>query len=274
MVKCPLCGGETATPVLSVTDPDNYLDLIGKKYETADRYWARCDSCGHLHNSVRLSSAELGDLYDRFRDQEWRQETPDQYFDRITSLPADQSENFQKVELIVGLLGSLEVTDAKRSMIDIGCGGGVLIDTFKRRLADGWSFFGVEPTASFAELAGRRTGAKVVNDGYRSGLFGGTKFDLATCCQVLEHLDTPREFLSQIRRDLRDGARLYLEVPDESDFQTLPAGHDRFMAQHVSYFGKSLLWKLLEEQGFAIRHSDVVKTVRGRNNLWFLAEAV
>lgn len=272
-VKCPLCGSNSATSILSVTGPDRYLNMIAKSHETVERFWARCDRCGHLHNSVRLTSAELRNLYDRFRDREWRQETPDQYFDRISSLPADQSENFQKVELILSLLGVLKVNDEKRLMIDIGCGGGVLIDMFQRRLASGWSFFGVEPTASFAELAGRRTGANVVNDSYRSGLFGKTQFDLATCCQVLEHLVNPREFLSHIRRDLRYGARLYLEVPDESDLQTLPNDHDRFMSQHVSYFGRSVLWKLMEEEGFTIKHSGVVKTVRGRNNLWFLAEA-
>lgn len=271
--NCPLCGGSSATKFFKVHGPDHYLDLIGKDYESLARFWIRCDECTHRHNSVRLSIDELRVLYDRFRDQEWRQETPDQYFDRITSLPTSQSENSRKVDLILSLLRELEAGGQGRRMIDIGCGGGVLIDAFKRRLVNDWSFFGVEPTNSFAELAARRTGANVVNDNYRSGLFGLAKFDLATCCQVLEHLEKPREFLSQIRLDLREGAWLYLEVPDESDFETLPADHDRFMAQHISYFGTDRLQRMLEAQGFVIGHSGVLKTVRGRNNLWFLAAA-
>jgi len=272
-VKCPLCGSDSATRVLNVSGPDPYLDLIGRKYEPLARFWVRCDRCGHLHNSVRLSGEELETLYDRFRDEAWRKESPDQYFDRITSLSPDQSENHQKVDLILSLLDDRRATDTGQLMIDIGCGGGVLIETFQRRLSDTWSFFGIEPTSSFAELAHRRTGATVINANYQSSLFGETKFDLATCCQVLEHLSDPGDFLTQIRMDLRDGASLYLEVPDESDFRSLPANHDRFMAQHVSYFGKALLQRLLEDRGFSIEHSGVHRTVRGRNNLWFLASA-
>jgi len=270
---CPLSGGSSATKFFKVHGPDHYLDLIGNDYESLARFWVRCDECGHRHNSVRLGFDELRVLYDRFRDQEWRKETPDQYFDRITSLPFDQSDNSQKVALILSKFGGLPESATTQSMIDIGCGGGVFINTLRSQLGDRWSFFGVEPNTSFAELAARRTGANVVNDNYRSGLYGLAKFDLATCCQVLEHLEKPCEFLSQIRLDLREGAWLYLEVPDESDFETLPADHDRFMAQHISYFGTDRLQRMLEAQGFVIGHSGVLKTVRGRNNLWFLAAA-
>jgi len=256
-----------------VLGPDHYLDLIGRNYESAARYWVRCDECGHRHNSVRLSTQEIRTLYDRFRDQDWRKETPDQYFDRITSLPFYQSENSQKVALILSRLGALSDRVEMQSMIDIGCGGGVLLNSFESRLGDRWALFGVEPTRSFAELAARRTRATVVNATYRSGLFGNIKFDLATCCQVLEHIEDPTTFVTEIRNDLAPEGWLYLEVPDESDFDVLPDGHDRFMAQHISYFGVTVLKKLLEDNDFVINHTGVYRTVRGRNNLWFLAVA-
>lgn len=255
-----------------VTSDDHYLDLIGKSYATSRRQWFRCVTCGHVHNSVRLTDSELEQLYKRFRDQEWRNETPDEYFDRITSLPLTESENSKKMDIIeewtrIGQRSS-------GSALDVGCGGGVLIETMRRRLHGNWSFFGVEPTSSFAELASRRTGAHVVNSNYQSGIFGAQKFELITCCQVLEHLGAPNQLLSDVRSDLAGDGYFYLEVPDISDFETLPDGHDRFMAQHVSYFSEPVLRAALEQSGFNVVQQGVATTVRGRNNLWFVSQAL
>jgi len=139
VVKCPLCGSEAATSELIVSGLDHYLDLIGREYGTTDRYWARCVDCGHLHNSVRLSAAELKILYHRFRDQDWRKESPDEYFDRITSLPVTESENSKKMEIIEEWtkIGQRSSGNA----LDIGCGGGVLIETMRRRLRGNWGFW-------------------------------------------------------------------------------------------------------------------------------------
>ena len=264
-------GGGSSAQVYQVTEPDHYLDLINKAYSTLERSWLKCQQCGHVHNSARLTATELVTLYDRFRDQEWRQETPDQYFDRITQLPLGQSENAKKFGRVCELTGILQ--DEPGALIDIGCGGGVLIHSAQQVLSNSWRLYGVEPTASFAELAARRTNANVICSGYRADLFPGMKFNLALCCQVLEHLDTPIEFLQQIRADLQDGGWLYLEVPDVSDFELLPRGHDRFMVQHVSYFAQSVLQKQLETHGFVVRNVEVERTIRGRNNLAFVAQA-
>lgn len=260
----------------SVAGEDSYLKLLQLTLPDEERWWLRCVICGHFSNSVRLSAAELETLYQKFRDEEWRSESPDQYFDRITSLDPASSENFQKMSLIITELGAAEgggISNTNRRMLDIGCGGGVLLNTAKQFLDADWLFFGVEPTESFAELATRRTGASVVSDDYQHGLFDGLRFGLATCCQVLEHVSTPREFLRSIRLDLEDGGYLYLEVPDVSDFSTLENSHDRFMAQHISYFSSTLLVPLLSDTGFKIWNNGVTSTVRGRNNLWIIAQA-
>jgi 2-polyprenyl-3-methyl-5-hydroxy-6-metoxy-1,4-benzoquinol methylase len=107
---------------------------------------------------------------------------------------------------------------------------------------------------------------------YGSGLFDSAPFSAATCCQVLEHVPDPRSFLAQIRADLDREAWLYLEVPDESDFGTLEINHDRFMSQHISYFSKAVLSQLLEDQGFEVFRWGIARTVRQRNNLWFIAK--
>ena len=267
---CPVCHSRRRHVLRRQTGADTYLELAGVPLGEAVREWQRCSDCGHIFNSIQLEESELERLYERFREEEWRRETPDEYFDRITRLPPEESENLEKAQLIVKNLGS--ELDAGGKLLDIGCGGGVLIDTLQRTFPRGWSFFGVEPTPSFASLAERKTGAQVKCSMYSSGLFDSVSFSAATCCQVLEHVPDPRDFLAEVRADLDSEAWFYLEVPDESDFENLDVNHDRFMSQHISYFSNDVLRRLLESQGFEVLQFGVSKTVRKRNNLWFLAK--
>jgi hypothetical protein len=120
--SCPLCGATAASVIRQVTCADPYLDLIGKSYSSTPREWLRCSNCGHIHNAVRLSAQEVTELYARFRDQEWRNESPDQYFDRVTSLPNAQSENVQKIRVIDEVTGISHRSGGR--VLDVGCGGG------------------------------------------------------------------------------------------------------------------------------------------------------
>lgn len=63
-------------------------------------------------------------------------------------------------------------------------------------------------------------------------------------------------------------------MPDKSDFETLDASHDRFMAQHISYFSDEVLSRLVENAGFEILDRGITRTVRQRNNLWCIAKAI
>jgi len=119
---CPLCGDTTASVVREFASSDNYLDLIGKSYSLTPRRWLRSSSCGLIHNEMRLSAEETAKLYARFRDQEWRNESPDEYFDRITSLPGAQSENVNKMRVIDEVTKISQHSGGR--ILDVGCAGG------------------------------------------------------------------------------------------------------------------------------------------------------
>jgi len=217
-----------------------------------------------------LSDQKLALLYEHFRDVRYRRESPDEYFDRISSLPPSESENHAKIQLIRAHVPSLFM-QSRGECLDIGCGAGLLLARLKVELGPDWSFHGVEPTPEFAEIAARRTGARVVQSSYRRGLVGAP-IDFISCCQVLEHVANPRLFLEDMRCDLAESGVLYLEVPDISDFGRLPASHDRFLSQHLSYFSEGVLRRLLESVQFEVCVAGVSRTFRGRNNLWILAK--
>ena len=262
-VDCPLCGSKSKSVLTTQSFKDDYLDMINNSYQDVVRQIVKCDDCGFIYRSPSLDSNDLNILYEKFRDMSIRNESPDEYFDRITSLPESESENYQKILWIQKhLVDSLPDTG---SILDVGCGGGVFLNSFQKIFYN-WNLFGVEPTTAFADLANRRASAKVLNCNYNSGLFS-SKFDLVTCNQVLEHVIDPISFLKELKNDLKSSGILYLEVPDVSDFDTLPPDHDRFHMQHLSIFSIKTLERACSVAGFSLIHSSIEKTVRGKNNV-------
>jgi len=243
---------------------DQYLELIDIRSNNVKRRWLKCKNCGLVAHDPQLTADDARVLYERFRDTSFREETPDQYFDRIMGLPIGQSENYEKC---VWLKSFLPVSVEPSNILDIGCGGGVLLAMFRQQFGTHWSTYGVEPTPSFAELADRRLGGCVINSNYKAGLFPGIKFQLTTCSQVLEHVDDPLNFLSQIHSDMADDGFLYLETPHVRDFDTLPADHDRFQMQHFWYFSEETIQAFSSLAGLRVVASEIVRTVRERNNL-------
>jgi len=265
--ECRLCGSSTFATVSEQDGVDEYLELIGISSNEVTRRWLKCKNCGLVIHDPQLTAADTRILYERFRDTSFREETPDQYFDRIMGLPAEQSENHEKC---VWFKSFIPTSDGPSNILDIGCGGGVLLAMFRQQFGTNWSTYGVEPTPSFAELADRRLGGTVLNSNYTSGLFQGVKFQLITCSQVLEHVDDPLNFLSQIGTDLAENGHLYLETPDIRDFETLPTDHDRFQMQHFWYFSEETIRAFARLAGLRVVTSDIVSTVRKRNNIAIL----
>jgi 2-polyprenyl-6-hydroxyphenyl methylase / 3-demethylubiquinone-9 3-methyltransferase len=94
---------------------------------------------------------------------------------------------------------------------DIGCGGGFLAEEFARL---GCDVVGVDPSAVSIEAAREHAAASSLNILYRVGtgerlpLEDGT-FDVAYCCDVLEHVSDLDRVVSETARVLKPGG-LYL----------------------------------------------------------------
>ncbi|WP_254878922.1 class I SAM-dependent methyltransferase [Streptomyces sp. NA04227] len=93
---------------------------------------------------------------------------------------------------------------AGRVVVDIGGGGGWFTEEFRRRGAHGYLF---EPDV--AELGGCGTSGAVVADGYLLPLADGVA-DVSFSSNVLEHVDDPMTFLSEMVRVTRPGGLVYV----------------------------------------------------------------
>jgi len=79
-------------------------------------------------------------------------------------------------------------------------------------------------------------------------------FDLVTVSHVLEHVPDVPKFLGDLRRWIKPGGRVYIEVPDATSY----AGHftsicQGFNSEHINHFDHNHLGEALLRNGFHLR---------------------
>ena len=133
-------------------------------------------------------------------------------------------------------------------VLDVGCGLGDTLQSLSRRRPD-LVLAGVEYSRANVARATRRLGASVdLRQGSATAIdFAGGTFDLATCIEVLEHIEDESRALDEIARVLKPDAYLVMTVPYRHWF---PA-YRNLMGHHRHYDRESLSTKL-EAAGFEV----------------------
>ncbi len=138
-------------------------------------------------------------------------------------------------------------TDARR-VLEVGCGRG----GFAVRLADRYSYLGVEPDETSATVAQRRLERFGVVGEVRLGdisvVAADDRFDFVCAFEVIEHVEDDLSFVTECVRRLRPGGLLML---------TTPAGAARFGASdelvgHFRRYAPADLSVLLERAGLEL----------------------
>jgi len=262
-INCIVCGSEKKITLEKQKFDDDYLALLGPTYQNIERSLVICENCGFVFHDPQLDENDLDNLYLKFRDTSFRNETPDEYFDRITQITHKESENHSKVTWMAENIPELKNSHGR--LLDIGCGGGVFLHTFKKVFSD-WDISGIEPTIAYAELAARRLNANVLPGNYKSGMFD-ERFDLISINHVLEHVIDPISFLTDVKKDLKPEGLVYIEVPDISDLAHLNPNHDRFMMQHLWVFSAKSFTNICHIAGYKVKTLTVKNTIRQKKNL-------
>jgi 2-polyprenyl-3-methyl-5-hydroxy-6-metoxy-1,4-benzoquinol methylase len=131
--------------------------------------------------------------------------------------------------------------------LDAGAGGGELVYLLRSK---GIRAQGVEPNLAFAEFARRELGlpmeASLLEDlEYPAGRWGSVG-----CFHVLEHVRNPVEILGRVRRWIRPGGHLFLEVPNVENRCQHP--DRRFHRAHLYNFSPVTLRRTVVRAGFQV----------------------
>ena len=134
--------------------------------------------------------------------------------------------------------------------LEIGCGTGDLLVQAQSRSLE---VHGVEFSTISAATANQRLGAELVQPGTieNSSLPIG-HFDVIAACDVIEHTRSPRSFLERAYALLRPGGLIFLVTPSLDSWSRKLLGK-RWMdykVEHLFYFGRTSLARLLADTGF------------------------
>jgi len=140
--------------------------------------------------------------------------------------------------------------DTPGAVIDIGCGeGGVLRELSKQ----GWETYGIELDEQAAKRAAEVTPNVFCGQLERASL-PSNRFDLAIFHHSLEHLPQPLASLREVRRVLKEGGEVLIEVPNLQSPQARVFGQRWVgwdLPRHLYHFSALTLKQMLEEAGFS-----------------------
>ncbi|MGL5633629.1 MAG: class I SAM-dependent methyltransferase [Sarcina sp.] len=142
----------------------------------------------------------------------------------------------------------------KCKILDIGCGGGLFLDYFKKK---GHLVYGVEPALNLRASLEEKEIEVFTGSIYDVDL--KEKFDVITLNNVLEHIENPDLVIEKAYELLDDEGILIVKVPN--DFNLIQEEANRFVEKkdwwvcypdHLNYFNLTSLVKLVEDKMFIV----------------------
>jgi SAM-dependent methyltransferase len=229
-VACPLCGGRDDETVL-------HKDGFGI---------VRCRACGLTYVNPRLP---VGDLVQLYSDQVI---SPAAYYVRTEQ--QDERSFAARVALI-------ERWRKPGRLLDLGCGPGTFSVAARAR---GWTTVGLDVNAtSIAHCRAR--GLDVIAGVFPHPDLAGQTFDVVAMNDFLEHLTDPADALRVVRSLLAPGGVVFISTPDVGSTMARLT-RDRWLHlkpnEHLVYFDRRTLTRLLEETGFRVLHVQSIGRLR------------
>ena len=239
---------------LGLIDPENIVKFSDRVRDREDIYSLRCRSTGIIFLS---DSKHAGKEY-------YSQKTLEPGVVKLGSelrvLPA-LGDTERRCQLIKTL-----VTGSK--WLDFGCGGGALLSELKDKPKIA---VGLDPDSSKS----RRINTESVDIYGSLQELPPQEFDIVTMFHVFEHLADPLGELRALKKFLRSGSRLVIEVPHARDLMLaygFSSAYKEFAlwSEHLILHTKDSIAAFLQESGFRVSAIKRIQRYPLSNHLFWL----
>ena len=228
-IKCILCG-------------DTIFRIQGKK----NTYQVVICNCGLVYINPQPSPEVTEKIYN----QEYFSGGNNFGYQGISYLGKENEEWFQYIPGLT--LKKIEKhLKYKGRLLDIGCAVGHFLEVARN---NGWSISGIELSKFAREYAEERLNINIYTTLEQSP-FKNDDFDVITAFEIIEHVHNPDNFLREARSLLKEGGILGISTPNLANSKTSKT----FMEwsyltppEHLFYFDKKTITKLLEINGFSV----------------------
>lgn len=229
-VSCPACGS----------------DVPSKIFEKYGLTYVICSNCETMYVNPR-PTPDILEMYYSTSENYW-------YWNKYI-FPA--SENARREKIFRPRMKQLVEICRKHkipmdTLMEVGAGFGTFCEElqrsglFKRIIA-------VEPTPDLAKTC-RKKGLEVIDKPIEQVRFGRETIDVIATFEMIEHLFSPREFLTSCISLLKKGGVIIITCPNVKGFDVavLQDLSDTVDVEHLNYFHPNSLSQLVNECGFEV----------------------
>lgn len=252
--KCLLCG--------DIQSPQ----IIKNRTRNSSHNIVMCRKCGLQQLFPLPTIAEDERHYDM--NPHDRETTPD--FDIEDIYHKFEYQNQYRVNYLEQEIG----LQKEWKILDYGCGYGFLMEMLLR---EGYQVEGLEISADRLEVIKARQGD--LNKIYSFNILDNEvsvpkemigKYDCVMSFHLIEHISAPIHFLCQLKKMIRKGGYLLMEMPNISNIlmDLSPEFNDyNYIRDHVAYYTPELIRKLCEDAGFSVIRQRGVQIYGLMNNM-------
>jgi len=232
---CPVCGDR----IVEHLHTQRFVLEEGHPLSTGYQV-VNCLKCGFVFADTLAVQADYDAFYAQFS----------KYDDPGSSTGSGESPHDKARLAVTAEILCQVVPYPNARILDIGCAGGGLLLAMQHR---GYrNLVGIDPSLACAAMTREKTGE--AHRGWLTNLPHGIgTFDCVVLSHVLEHVLDVTGGLEGLRPLLRDGGKVYIEVPDAAPYADyIYAPFQDFNTEHINHFSQVCLDNAMARHAFVV----------------------
>jgi len=224
--ECPLC------------QEDNWSFLYFSTHNNFNLPIYKCNTCSlqtiYPKDNIKLEEIYSESYYNGKSEYNYKDERKTEFYDSFVW--DARIQNIKKYS-------------KKGNILDVGSSFGGFLSRAKQA---GFDVYGVEVSKYSSEYA-KNKGIETFCGSYLDNQYPDNFFDVITLIEVIEHLEKPKEVFQKLFRQLRTGGLLVLQTANFEGMQAIREGsnYHYYLPGHLYYYSKSILEKILINEGFS-----------------------